>query len=154
MQINAWDHMTLRIPDDLDPLHKLAVEMGGAPAFVVREPAPDEEWIGEELPILRVQLEEYGRYLEVHTAVPAAGRTPRGALTFGEVISRLEGFGAESREVFWVSSLRPLAPETDPQLSGYAVRLALPLRSVLTAADPLRVAFLDRTDGLQAARTA
>ena len=144
--------MTLRIPDALAPLRAIAADFRHAPVFVIREPAPGEEW-DDELPVLRVEHCPGSEYLEVRTAVPAAGRTPRGALAFGEVVEKLEAFGPESRELFWVSSLRPL-PDTDPEVAGYAVCLALPLRSVLTGNAPPRVAFLARTDGLPAARTA
>ena len=120
--------------------------------FVVREPAPGEEWSEEELPVLRVDHHTGSEYLEVRTAVPAVGRTPRGALTLSEVVERLEAFGPEPRELFWVSSLRPLKADGDPELAGNAVRLALPLQSVLTRNDPLSVAFLARTDGLGVAR--
>ena len=149
--------MTLRIPDDLNFLRGLAAELGEAPAFVVKDPGTDEDADMQELPVLRVQLEEFGEYLEVHTAVPAAGPRPPGALTFGDVVERLGEFGAQkSRELFWVSSLLPLAAETDPEISRYRVRLALPLLSVLRSDDPITVAFLAETQGLspRTARTA
>jgi hypothetical protein len=148
--------MTLRVPEDLDRLREVAADLGRAPAFVVKESGPDEEWDVQELPILRVQLEEFGQYLEVHTAVPATGPSPQGTLTFGEVVAQLEAFGAESRPLFWVSSLLPLPAETDPEVSRYRVRLALPLINVLSSDDPLSVAFLAQTEGLspRAARIA
>ena len=86
--------MTLRIPEDLDLLNELAAELGRAPAFVVKDLGPDEESDIQELPILRIQLEEFGEYLEVHTALPAAGPRPPGALTFGDVVERLGAFSA------------------------------------------------------------
>ena len=149
--------MTLRIPEDLDFLRELVAELGGAPAFVVKDLGADDESDVQELPVLRIQLEEFGEYLEVHTAVPAAGLRPPGALTFADVVERLEEFRAQkSRELFWVSSLLPLAPETDPEVSRYGVRLALPLLSVVRSDDSTSVAFLAETEGLSpgAARTA
>jgi len=148
--------MTLRVPDDLAELRALAVELGGAPAFVVREPASGEEWDGLELPILHVELNSDQDYIQIRTAVPVAGRHPSGALTFEAVLAKLEQLAApgQERELFWVSSLRPLAPETDPEMSRFAVRLALPLGAVMASEDPVGVSFLARTGGVSLPRTA
>ncbi len=116
--------MTIRVPDDLADLRALAADLGGAPAIVIREPATGEEWDGLELPILQAEVNEDHGCIQVHTAVPAAGPSPRGGLTFSALLAQLESLAApgQSRELFWVSSLRPLAPETDPELSRYSVR--------------------------------
>jgi hypothetical protein len=114
---------------------------------VLREPSPGEEWDEEELPVLRIEHHSGSEYLEVRTAA-AAELTSRGALTLSEVVERLEAFGPEPRELFWVSSLRPLETGGDPGLAEYAVQLALPLRSLLTSNEPLSVALLASTHGL------
>ena len=148
--------MTIRVPDDLADLRELASDLGGAPAFVIFEPAQGEEWDGEELPILHVELNREHGYIQLRTAVPAAGQAPRGALTFADVLAKLEQLAApdEPREVFWVSSLRPLAAETDAELSRYSARLALPLRAVMASEDALTVSFLAETHGVPRNRTA
>ena len=148
--------MTLRVPDDLAELRALAAELGSAPAFVIREPESGQDWDGLELPILHVELNPYQDYIQVRTAVPAAGRNPSGALTFAAVLAKLEQLttSGQERELFWVSSLRPLAPETDHEMSRFALRLALPLGAVMASEDPVSVSFLARTGGASLPRTA
>jgi hypothetical protein len=140
--------MTLRVPEDLPHLRKLAKKYGKAPAFVIHEPAPEDDSEPEELPIVAVEVEEEGAYIELRTSVPVTGRNPRAALTFGAVLERLEKLSkGVPRELFWVSSLRPLADETAPELSGYRARQALPLTAVAAAEEPAGVAFIVRYEG-------
>jgi hypothetical protein len=147
--------MTLRVPDDFADLAALATQYGELPAIVINEPADDEEWDGVERPVLRAELFADLGYIGLHTAVPVVGPAPRGALTFDQTLRTIMTLvGAAPLELFWVSSLRPLADETDTDLSGYAVRLALPLRAVAVGGEPPKVAFLARTDAVRAARTA
>ena len=141
--------MTLRIPEDLADLANLAAQYGELPAIVINEPAEREEWDGIERSVVRAELFADLGYVGLHTAVPAAGPAPSGALTFEQTLRTLRALvGAAPLELFWVSTLHPLADETETDLSGYAVRLALPLRAVAIGGEPPKVAFLARTDGV------
>jgi hypothetical protein len=135
--------MTLRVPEDLPRLRKLAKTYGKAPAFVINEAGPEDDTDPEELPIVAVEVEEEGVYIELRTSVSTSKRSPRGALTFAAVLERLEKLSkGVPRELFWVSSLRPLADETKPELSGYRARHAMPLVAVAAADEPSGVAFV------------
>ena len=147
--------MTLRVPEDLAGLAELVADYGALPAVVVNEPADDEEGDGVERPVLRAELFADLGYIGLHTAVPAAGPSPTGALTFEQTLRAVAALtDVTPLELFWVSSLQQLAAETNPEMSGYRVRVALPLRAVAIGGEPPKVAFLAQTNGLPAAPTA
>jgi hypothetical protein len=138
--------MTLRLPDDLPELKALAVEVGLALAMVYHVEPLGEHWEGPELPIVRVEVNPESEYIEFITMPDASEASLKRALSFADVVTRLERFaeGGEVRQLFWVSGLRPLAPENVPEDSDCAIRLALPFVAIAHATEPTRVAFVAR----------
>jgi hypothetical protein len=138
--------MTLRVPEDLPQLQRLAKKYGKAPSVVIQAPTSSDSG-PEEFPIIAVEIEEEGVYIELRTSAPAADRTSRGAMTFGAVLERLEKLSkGVPRELFWVSSFRALSDQRYPELSGYRALQALPLTAIAAAEEPAGVAFLVRSE--------
>jgi hypothetical protein len=139
--------VAIQIPEDLETLVAIAETFPLALTTVLIDPPYHPALEAGELPVVRLEIEDAGEYVQFITYPDASAASLARAITFSTVVTQLRKFVRPEGErgLFWVSGFRPVS-ETGPLDDAEArFRLCLPLDKVATVDEPERVVFFART---------